>query len=68
MKKTYQQIISLIRGQISTTTPVLFQSIRVLYTQSSIMDELHLTNVSILHDMNCPLKIKSKERSIMCIK
>ena len=28
------------------------------------MDELHLTNVSILHDMNCPLKIESKD--IVC--
>ena len=52
---------------------------RVMYTQFPIMGELHLTSVSIFHDMICPLKFASKDivcvvvemledRSNMCVK
>ena len=52
---------------------------RAMYTQFSIMGELHLTSVSIFHDMICPLKFASKDivcvvvemledRSNMCVK
>ena len=37
---------------------------RVMYTQFPIMGELHLTSVSIFHDMICPLKFASKD--IVC--
>ena len=37
---------------------------RVVYTQFSIMGELHLTSVSIFHDMICPSKFASKD--IVC--
>ena len=52
---------------------------RVMCTQFPIMGELHLTSVSIFHDMICPLKFASKDivcvvvemledRSNMCVK
>ena len=52
---------------------------RAMYTQFPIMGELHLTSVSIFHDMICPLKFASKDivcvvvemledRSNMCVK
>ena len=52
---------------------------RAMYTQFSIMGELHLTSVSIFHYMICPLKFASKDivcvvvemledRSNMCVK
>ena len=84
--KTYKQTISLISGHILTTTPPLgigLTSIsndkRAMYTQFSIMGELHLTSVSIFHYMICPLKFASKDivcvvvemledRSNMCVK
>ena len=37
---------------------------RVMCTQFQIMGELHLTSVSIFHDMICPLKFASKD--IVC--
>ena len=36
-----------------------------MYTQFPIMGELHLTSVSIFHDMICPLKFASK--AIVCV-
>ena len=33
-----------------------------MYTQFPIMGELHLTSVSIFHDMICPLKFASKDK------
>ena len=38
---------------------------RVMYTQFPIMDKLHLTSVSIFHDMICLLKFASKD--IVCV-
>ena len=85
-EKTYKQTISLISGHIFTTTPPLgigLTSIsndkRAMYTQFSIMGELHLTSVSIFHYMICPSKFASKDivcvvvemledRSNMCVK
>ena len=71
-EKTYKQTISLISGHILTTTPPLgigLTSIsnvkRVMCTQFPIMGELHLTSVSIFHDMICPLKFASK--NIVCV-
>ena len=38
---------------------------RVMCTQFQIMGELHLTSVSIFHDMICPLKFTSND--IVCV-